>query len=72
LVFKGRFKEGIHDGYILKELCENERYCYELLQNDILKDFVPKYNGIIKDGEGKCKNKGEIQLNNNLVFLYRF
>jgi len=53
----GTFKEGIHDGYVLKQLCEHERNCCELLQHDILKDFVPKYNGIIKDEEGKCKKK---------------
>jgi hypothetical protein len=49
----GTFKEGLHDGYVLKELCEDERRCCELLQNDILKDFVPKYNGMVKDEEGK-------------------
>ncbi|CAF0751750.1 unnamed protein product [Rotaria sordida] len=49
----GTFKEGLHDGYILKELSEKERRCCELLQHDILKDFVPKYNGTVKDEEGK-------------------
>ncbi|CAF4336404.1 unnamed protein product [Rotaria sp. Silwood2] len=50
----GTFKTGIHDGYILKELCEHERHCCELLQNDFLKDFVPKYYGTVQDDEGKC------------------
>ncbi|CAF2782212.1 unnamed protein product [Rotaria sp. Silwood2] len=49
----GTFKTGIHDGYILKELCEHERHCCELLQNDFLKDFVPKYYGTVQDDEGK-------------------
>ncbi|CAF1092952.1 unnamed protein product [Adineta steineri] len=49
----GTFKEGIHDGYVLKQLNENERICCELLQNDNLKNFVPKYNGTIEDDEGK-------------------
>ncbi|UJR10674.1 hypothetical protein I4U23_014868 [Adineta vaga] len=49
----GTFKEGIHDGYVMKALCEHERHCCELLKNDILKDFVPKYNGTIQDDEGK-------------------
>ncbi|CAF1245113.1 unnamed protein product [Adineta ricciae] len=49
----GTFKEGFHDGYILKELCEYERYCCEVLQSDRLKHFVPKYNGTVKDEEGK-------------------
>ncbi|CAF1073548.1 unnamed protein product [Rotaria sordida] len=49
----GTFKTGIHDGYILKELCEHERHCCKLLQNDLLKDFVPKYNGTVQDEEGK-------------------
>lgn len=61
----GTFKEGIHDGYVLKELCEYERNCCELLQNDILKSFVPKYNGIVKDEEDKCKKKKKI----NLIYL---
>ncbi len=58
LVCLGTFKEGIHDGYVLKELCEDERDCCELLQNDILKEFVPKYNGVIRY-EGKCKKINE-------------
>ncbi|CAF1130632.1 unnamed protein product [Adineta steineri] len=49
----GTFKEGFHDGYVLKELCKHERYCCEVLQNDILKTFVPKYNGTVTDDEGK-------------------
>ncbi|CAF4667504.1 unnamed protein product [Rotaria sp. Silwood1] len=49
----GTFKTGIHDGYILKELCEHEQYCCELLQNDFLKHFVPKYNGTFQDDDGK-------------------
>ncbi len=49
----GSFKQGIHKGYILKELNEQERYCCEVLQNDVLKDFVPKYNGIVKDEDFK-------------------
>lgn len=40
---------------MLKELCEQEKHCCELLQTDILKDFVPRYNGTVKDDEGKCK-----------------
>ncbi|CAF0879944.1 unnamed protein product [Rotaria sp. Silwood1] len=49
----GTFKEGLHEGYILKELFEQEQQCCELLQNDLLKDFVPKYNGTVTDEEGK-------------------
>ena len=61
-LFKGTFKEGIHDGYVLKELCEHERRCCELLQNDILKDFVPRYNGVVKHDEGKCKKRRSIRV----------
>jgi hypothetical protein len=57
LIIIGTFKEGIHDGYVLKELCEHERRCCELLQTDSLKDFVPRYNGTVKDEEGKCKKE---------------
>jgi hypothetical protein len=57
LSYLGTFKEGIHDGYVLKELCEYERDCCQVLQNDALKNFVPKYNGTVKDDEGKCKKK---------------
>lgn len=49
----GTFREGLHSGYVLKQLSEHERRCCELLQTDILKDFVPKYNGTVKDDEGK-------------------
>ncbi|CAM4750377.1 unnamed protein product [Rotaria magnacalcarata] len=49
----GTFKEGLHEGYVLKALSEKERRCCELLQNDLLKDFVPKYNGTVADEEGK-------------------
>ncbi len=55
MIFTGTFKEGFHDGFVLKELCEDERRCCELLQTDILKGFVPKYNGTVTDEEGKCK-----------------
>jgi hypothetical protein len=65
----GTFKEGFHDGYVLKELCKHERRCCELLQNDILKDFVPKYNGTVKDEEGKCRKK---EFNSINGFLFRF
>lgn len=49
----GTFREGLHSGYVLKQLSEHERRCCEFIQTDILKDFVPKYNGTVKDEEGK-------------------
>ena len=55
LICSGTFKEGTHDGYLLKAFSSEERDCYEFLQNDILKDFVPKYNGLVKDQDGKGK-----------------
>lgn len=61
----GTFKEGIHDGYVLKELCGHEQRCCESLQKDILKDFVPKYNGTIKDEEGKRRMKERFLLEIN-------
>ena len=42
---------------MLKELCEGERRCCELLQQDVLKSFVPRYNGTVTDDEGKCKRE---------------
>lgn len=65
-IFLGTFKEGLHDGYVLKELCKHEQHCCELLRNDILKDFVPKYNGTVKDDGGKCKK------NLNKIFYLSF
>lgn len=38
-------------------MCAFERKSFELLQNDILKDFIPKYDGAVEDNEGKCENK---------------
>ena len=55
----GTFREGLHAGYVLKQLTEHERRCCELLQTDLLKDFVPKYNGTVKDDEGKSKTSAE-------------
>ncbi|CAF0792447.1 unnamed protein product [Didymodactylos carnosus] len=49
----GTFKEGYHDGFILKELCEQEKRCFELLQTDALRTFVPRYIGTVRDDEGK-------------------
>ncbi|CAF0759455.1 unnamed protein product [Didymodactylos carnosus] len=49
----GAFKEGYHDGFILKELCEQERQCFELLQTDALRTYVPRYIGTVHDDEGK-------------------
>ena len=57
LRFQGTFKEGIHDGFVMKELCEFERRCCELLQNDLLRDFVPMYNGVVQDDSGKCRKR---------------
>ena len=56
-VFQGTFKEGIHDGFVMKELCDFERCCCELLQNDLLRQFVPMYNGVVQDDNGKGKER---------------
>lgn len=57
LIHLGTFKEGRHDGYILKAFSSDERHCYEFLQNDILKEFIPKYNGVVQDQDGKRRIK---------------
>ena len=64
ILWQGTFKEGLHEGYVLKQLIEHERNCCELLQYDILQDFVPRYNGMVKDDEGKCK---KIDLDHSVV-----
>lgn len=51
----GTFKEGIRDGFVLKKLDDGERICFEKLQDDILKDFVPQYNGLRQDDDEKCR-----------------
>jgi 1D-myo-inositol-triphosphate 3-kinase len=51
----GTFKEGVHDGFVLKQRSEHEQVCCELLQVDCLGEFVPKYNGVVQDDDGKCK-----------------
>jgi hypothetical protein len=68
----GTFKEGIHDGYVLKELCEYERDCCQILQHDVLKNFVPKYNGTVKDEEGKCKKRFSIGIFVTFFFYLKF
>ncbi|XP_008398215.1 inositol-trisphosphate 3-kinase A isoform X1 [Poecilia reticulata] len=48
---KGNFKAA-EEGTILKKLSENEKKCFEDLQNDVLVHFVPRYQGIVEnDGE---------------------
>ncbi|XP_054909515.1 inositol-trisphosphate 3-kinase A isoform X2 [Poeciliopsis prolifica] len=48
---KGNFKAA-EEGTILKKLSENEKKCFEDLQNDALAQFVPRYQGIVEnDGE---------------------
>uniref|UniRef100_A0A3P9PS26 Kinase n=1 Tax=Poecilia reticulata TaxID=8081 RepID=A0A3P9PS26_POERE len=47
----GNFKAA-EEGTILKKLSENEKKCFEDLQNDVLVHFVPRYQGIVEnDGE---------------------
>lgn len=48
---KGNFKAA-DEGTILKKFSENEMQCFEKLQGDALKLFVPGYHGVVeKDGE---------------------
>lgn len=51
----GTFREGLHDGTVMKEASEHERHCCERLQHDLLKEFVPRYNGVVRDDDGKRK-----------------
>ncbi|XP_023147257.1 inositol-trisphosphate 3-kinase A [Amphiprion ocellaris] len=48
---KGNFKAA-DEGTILKKFSENEVQCFEKLQDDALRPFVPGYHGVVeKDGE---------------------
>uniref|UniRef100_A0A8C6TXC4 Kinase n=1 Tax=Neogobius melanostomus TaxID=47308 RepID=A0A8C6TXC4_9GOBI len=48
---KGNFKSA-QEGTILKKLSENERQCFEKLQQDVLLPFVPQYHGVVEsDGQ---------------------
>ncbi|XP_072314200.1 inositol-trisphosphate 3-kinase A [Eucyclogobius newberryi] len=48
---KGSFKS-LGEGTILKKLSENERQCFEKLQEDTLLPFVPQYHGVVeRDGQ---------------------
>ena len=51
--FKGRFKPGDREGFILKLMDESERNCMSLLEKDILSPFVPRIDKIILDKEDK-------------------
>lgn len=54
----GRFKAGEREGYILKNMTNIERYCYEMLKKDKLKYFIPNINKTFYDtNENKCKLK---------------
>ena len=52
----GRFKPGNRDGFILKHMDAIERRCFEKLQLDLLKHFVPKIDRLLFDIE-ECKRK---------------
>ena len=49
----GNFKIGGERGTILKKLCPVEENCFQLLMQDPLRPFIPKYKGhiIADDGE---------------------
>ncbi|TRY55397.1 hypothetical protein DNTS_034415 [Danionella cerebrum] len=48
---KGSFK-ACDEGSILKKFSENEKLCFEHLQEDSLKPFIPGYSGLVEmDGE---------------------
>ncbi|CAF0785160.1 unnamed protein product [Brachionus calyciflorus] len=47
----GRFKPGEREGFILKLMDNLERNSLQILQNDILSDFVPKIDKILLDRE---------------------
>ncbi|KAK7904349.1 hypothetical protein WMY93_016956 [Mugilogobius chulae] len=48
---KGSFKSA-EGGTILKKLSDNERRCFEKLQEDSLLSFIPQYHGVVeKDGQ---------------------
>jgi len=50
---QGNFKIGGERGTILKKLCPVEENCFQLLMQDPLRPFIPKYKGhiIADDGE---------------------
>lgn len=51
---KGNFKAA-DEGTILKKLSDNERQCFEKLQDDVLLPFVPGFHGVVE-------NEGELFL----------
>uniref|UniRef100_A0A3B4AGT1 Kinase n=1 Tax=Periophthalmus magnuspinnatus TaxID=409849 RepID=A0A3B4AGT1_9GOBI len=60
---KGSFKSA-EEGTILKKLSENEKQCFEKLQEDPLLPFVPQYHGVVEsDGQGF------LHLNDLLVYF---
>lgn len=44
----GNFKTGQSEGTVLKKLCSQEEQCYLKLKDDVLYDFVPKFQGTLK------------------------
>ncbi len=47
----GNFKTGQTEGTIMKKLCVQEEQCYQKIANDVLVDFVPKFQGVLTSGD---------------------
>ncbi|XP_076290777.1 inositol 1,4,5-triphosphate kinase 2 isoform X5 [Lasioglossum baleicum] len=44
---QGNFRAGPTPGTILKKLCPQEEACFRLLMNDVLKPYVPDFQGVL-------------------------
>ncbi|XP_078046961.1 inositol 1,4,5-triphosphate kinase 2 isoform X7 [Augochlora pura] len=44
---QGNFRAGPTPGTILKKLCPQEEACFRLLMNDVLRPYVPEFEGVL-------------------------
>ncbi|XP_076648698.1 inositol 1,4,5-triphosphate kinase 2 isoform X1 [Halictus rubicundus] len=56
---QGNFRAGPTPGTILKKLCPQEEACFRLLMNDVLKPYVPNFEGVLDMKETEEGNVDE-------------
>ncbi|XP_076669798.1 inositol 1,4,5-triphosphate kinase 2 isoform X3 [Andrena cerasifolii] len=53
---QGNFRAGPTPGTILKKLCPQEEACFRLLMNDVLRPYVPEFEGVLDVNEAEEGN----------------
>ncbi|XP_033335067.2 inositol 1,4,5-triphosphate kinase 2 isoform X1 [Megalopta genalis] len=58
---QGNFRAGPTPGTILKKLCPQEEACFRLLMNDVLRPYVPEFEGVLDLKEAEEGNADEAE-----------